>query len=548
MKYALIIGNDKYTDPKLSQLKTPVNDARKLASVLRDPEIGNFDEAILLINKTEKEIRRAISTFLVDKTSDDLVLLYFSGHGQLDDRGRLFLALKDTQTNILGATAIPSSFVTDELDNCRSKRQILILDCCQSGAFARAKSGAQKAITEATFEGTGYGRIVLTASDAVQYALEGDQVLNQTEFSLFTHFLLEGLKSGKADADNDGLVSLDEWYEYAYSQVRCVTSKQTPQKWSYRQQGALFIAKNRLVKKTGGKNPIVLPRKEPLLGNPTSEWVAENKVILSNGMEFMRVPAGKFLMGSHNNIKFALDDERPQHLVDISYDYWMARFPITNMQYNAYLRSTGESHPVESWATKEDHPVVNVSWKDATEYCKWLDHLLRPELPSNTMLRLPTEAEWEKASRGVDGREYPWGNEFDITKCNVTPPTNRSFLSDLIAIFTSDTDAGTTTPVHQYSPAGDSPYGCADVAGNVHEWTNSLRGAAYPYRMDDRERGDASEVHTIRGGAFSDGMNSARCAYRNDWGFVQHWKSLGFRICIAPPIHILPGEKTYINS
>ena len=244
MKYALIIGNNQYDDPKLAQLKTPAADSQALAKVLADKSIGSFDEVTPLINKNESEIRRAISGFLTNKKPDDLVLVYFSGHGVLDDRGRLFLSLKDTETTLLKATAIPSTFISDEMDSCRSRRQILILDCCHSGAFARGTKGEQKAVTEATFEGSGYGRVVMTASDSTQYALEGDQVIRQTDLSLFTHFLLEGLKTGEADTDHDGHISLDEWYDYTYAKVVSETPRQIPHRWSYNQQGDLIIARN----------------------------------------------------------------------------------------------------------------------------------------------------------------------------------------------------------------------------------------------------------------------------------------------------------------
>ena len=244
MKYALIIGNNQYDDPKLAQLKTPAADSQALAKVLADKSIGSFDQVTPLINKNESEIRRAISGFLTNKKPDDLVLVYFSGHGVLDDRGRLFLSLKDTETTLLKATAIPSTFISDEMDSCRSRRQILILDCCHSGAFARGTKGEQKAVTEATFEGSGYGRVVMTASDSTQYALEGDQVIRQTDLSLFTHFLLEGLKTGEADTDHDGHISLDEWYDYTYAKVVSETPRQIPHRWSYNQQGDLIIARN----------------------------------------------------------------------------------------------------------------------------------------------------------------------------------------------------------------------------------------------------------------------------------------------------------------
>lgn len=266
MKYALIIGNDQYTDEKLSRLKTPVEDARALDQVMSNENIGGF-KSYSLINKTEADIRREMSEFLSNKKPDDLVLVYFSGHGVLDSRGRLYLAFKNTQSNNLSGTALQSSFITDVMDDCRSKRQILILDCCHSGAFARdgKKAGEQQAVTKATFAGEGYGRAVLTASSSLQFALEGDQVISQTYLSLFTHYLMEGLKTGDADKDGDGNVSLDEWFDYTYSNVASATSNQKPQKWIYEQEGKLLIAKNPNIKKN---LPIELLQ---LLGNPYPE-------------------------------------------------------------------------------------------------------------------------------------------------------------------------------------------------------------------------------------------------------------------------------------
>ena len=258
MKYALIIGNNSYDDPKLADLKTPKADSKAVADILSDEKMGGFDQVTPLVNQTTQKIRQEISAFLLNRKPDDLVMVYFSGHGVLDSHGRLYLATRDTQTNLLTATAIPAAFVTDELDNCRSKRQILILDCCHSGAFERGTKGDQKAVTEATFEGNGFGRVVMTASDSTQYALEGDQVIPKAELSLFTHFLFEGITSGKADMNNDGWITLDEWYDYAYTQVISLTPDQVPNKWSYRQQGDLVIARNPNFKKKEPELPLPL--------------------------------------------------------------------------------------------------------------------------------------------------------------------------------------------------------------------------------------------------------------------------------------------------
>lgn len=278
MKYALIIGNNKYNDPKLAPLKTPQADSRELAKVLSAKHIGKFDQVSSLINPSEAKSRRAINAFLSNKKRDDLVLLYFSGHGVIDERGSLFLALKDTQIDSLNATAISSSFLSYELDNCRSKQQILILDCCNSGAFERGTKGEQKAVTQSTFGGSGSGRVVLTATDSTQFAFEGDQIVQQTELSLFTHFLLEGLKTGEADLNNDGQISLDEWYEYSHSHITAITPRQVPHKWSYHQQGELIIAQNPFV----NRNEAFASHPLNLMLNQKLEAYRQHRLILDS--------------------------------------------------------------------------------------------------------------------------------------------------------------------------------------------------------------------------------------------------------------------------
>ena len=230
-------------------------------------------------------------------------------------------------------------------------------------------------------------------------------------------------------------------------------------------------------------------------------------------IEFVEISAGKFVMGS-----LATDDEKPQHFVFIPYDYYIGRFPITNAQYAAYVQAKGVAHPVTGWEQKIDHPIVNVSWKDARAYCQWLNDLRSSELPAGLVLRLPSEAEWEKAGRGPDGLTYPWGDDFDQNKGNVYSEGKNE-----------------TTPVGAYSPQGDSPYGAADMAGNVWEWTHSLF-KGYPYRADDgREDEDVSRNHVQRGGSFIGTNQLARLSsrYRGDPNFLDF---VGFRVVVAPPL------------
>lgn len=275
-KFALIIGNSEYQDPNLTRLKAPEADVEGLSALLRDPQIGAFDDVITLANELSFTIRRTIAHFFAEKAPEDLLVLYFSGHGVLDDRGELFLATKDTERKLISGTAIPAAYITGEMDRSRSKRQVLILDCCHSGAFARGSKGIVGASvgTASAFQGTGYGRVVLTATDATQFAWEGDQVIGSAENSLFTHYMIEGLRTGQADTDGDGRISIENLYDYVYEQVVKTTPKQTPGKWSYKQQGEIIIANN----PKPATKPAELPRELREAIDDARPWVREGAV------------------------------------------------------------------------------------------------------------------------------------------------------------------------------------------------------------------------------------------------------------------------------
>jgi TolA protein len=195
-------------------------------------------------------VRKAVARFYDQRKRDDLLFLYFSGHGVKDEQGHLYLALRDTEVGLLAGTAIETSFISDRMDRSFSKRQVLVLDCCHSGAFAHGTKSAQGVSvgTAQAFEGTGLGRVILTATDATQYAWDGDHLEGEPQNSVFTRYLIEGLKSGAADQDADGVVTVDELYDYVHEQVVNTTPRQTPYKWSYRQQGEIVLAHNPFVK------------------------------------------------------------------------------------------------------------------------------------------------------------------------------------------------------------------------------------------------------------------------------------------------------------
>ncbi len=196
-------------------------------------------------------VSRTVEKFFAGKLREDLLLFYFSGHGMLDAGGQLYLALKDTDFDAPRSSSLSAEFVRGAMDRTRSQRVVLILDCCHSGAFASGQKGVhgESAGTIRAFEPeSGFGRWVLTATDATQYASEGKDLVgpgNTTpRTSVFTRYLVQGLQEGAADLDQDGRISVRDLNDYVYEQIKKQQLKQTPTFWAYKEQGNLFIAKN----------------------------------------------------------------------------------------------------------------------------------------------------------------------------------------------------------------------------------------------------------------------------------------------------------------
>ena len=234
--------------------------------------------------------------------------------------------------------------------------------------------------------------------------------------------------------------------------------------------------------------------------------------------EMVLIVAGEFLMGSDPTRDHgALSFEQPQHTLYLA-DYYLARAPVTNAQYAAFVQATHRDPP-RHWQSgkpprgQENHPVVSVSWYDAVAHCRWLSDV------TGKPYRLPTEAEWEKGARGSDGRTFPWGDQWDAARCN-----------------TKEGGKERTTAIGAY-PLGASPYGLLDMAGNVWEWTSSLYWS-YPYQATDgREDPNSPDSRVLRGGSWLNLYDGARAAYRRAYIPAYHSRIHGFRCCVSfnPP-------------
>jgi uncharacterized caspase-like protein len=238
-RLALVIATASHADAGLQHLRAPARDAVDLAEVLADPAIGGFAVTTAL-DQTAQEIRVAVEAFLSGRGTRDLLLVYLSCHGLLDARRRLYFAAADTRMDRLGSTGVEAAWLLDQLEHCRARRQVLILDSCFSGAFARGAKGESGLDLDDRFLGQGRGRVVLTASTATEYSFEGQPTdAASPAGSVFTATLVHGLRTGAADGDGDGHISVDDAYRHVFDQVQAAGAAQTPQRWLYGGEGTI---------------------------------------------------------------------------------------------------------------------------------------------------------------------------------------------------------------------------------------------------------------------------------------------------------------------
>lgn len=220
-----------------------------------------------------------------------------------------------------------------------------------------------------------------------------------------------------------------------------------------------------------------------------------------DGSVLLRIPGGTFMMGSVTGPA----DESPPHGVTLG-PYWIGKYPVTNAQYRRFVTATRHrtAGPWSGYAKRwgEDAPVVCVSWNDAVAYCAWAGG------------RLPTEAEWEFAARGIDERVYPWGSEWD---------GSRAWCID---------NSGRRAHAVGSRPAGVSPFGCLDMSGSVLQWCSSQM-LPYPYDANDGREDARGRHRTLRSGSWRDTIPCCRITYRLGTDAEFNLYSAGFRMAAS---------------
>jgi formylglycine-generating enzyme required for sulfatase activity len=576
--WAVVVGINHYAHD-LPRLGNAQNDAQAIAEILSDQY--HFDEVHTLYN--EQATQRAIMSWLRDKLPEgtqknDRVIFFFAGHGvtQATIQGgkRGYLAPYDAEKGEY-ANYIEMWELLQACSTIAAKHILIILDCCFSGVAAVSARAAPrptpKEITDPYLR-----RItekdtwqILTAGDSDD--MVADSSLHSSHHSVFTSVLLDALK-GAADHNNDHLFTATDLAAYVKPLVTRESAINTG-----RSQTPFF---NYLAGSGQGDFVFVLPPQEQMIpAAPSSPipsldgtwapapaatrsrlWAVIIVVLLlgmltagaiyrfwpgtavvadisalqggaiwtnpKDGADYVWIPRGEFPMGStpaevsaaiascrstaahvEDCERSKFSREQPLHTVYVD-AFWIQRTEVTNGQYAACVSAIACDPPHnERWRDNHyaDYPVTDVTWQQSQEYATWIGG------------RLPTEAEWEKAACGDDGRLYPWGNE----------PPSQSRLNFI------DSEIRDTQPVGTY-PAGASPYGILDMAGNVMEWTADWYADDY-YANSAHENPTGPErgnERTMRGGAFDLYANDVRCARRVRFKVDYSHANVGFRVVL----------------
>lgn len=445
-------------------------------------------------------------------------IFHFVGHGDFDrlrEEGQLIF--EDTQRR---SDRLPASKLARLLADHRSLR-LAMLNACES---AYLEGNDPFASTAATLVRAGIPAVV-----AMQFEITDDAAIELSR--AFYESLADNLPVDAALAETRKAIDLA---------VKNTVEWGTPVLYSHAPDGQIFDLTTVPPVKPAweperGKEPS-RPRSQVVTPQPAAEPEPLPALLTLEkaDIELILIPAGEFLMGSPTGEGRAA--ERPQHTLYLP-DYYIARTPVTNAQFGRFIEDGGyqrqEFWTEAGWRVKEksgweqprfvktlfwknkrwnrpDQPVVGVSWYEALAYARWVGGTLC------------SEAEWEKAAswdpRAGHKRRYPWGDTWSSFRCN-----------------SDEKGPGRTTPVGWHSPDGDSPYGVADMAGNVWEWCRS-RSAAYPYdRADGREELEGVAPRVLRGGSWKRNRYNARCAFNDCRANPDtHDADRGFRLVVFP--------------
>ncbi len=533
-KRALLVGVQEYEYKGIPNLKCTVNDVRGLSQEL--VESAGFDPVDITLmtsdmaKDTEFYPTHSNVIFVFEELAktiepEDTFLFYFTGHGFGYDGEDHFLATVNADARSRGAlrsTALSLSQLQESMTAIRAGQIILILDACRNDPEAASKdfgdpgltSGfSSKMIEVASSLHRNYRRtVILKACQQRQKSWEW----REKEYSVFTYFLMEGLR--RADIRNGNSLTVNSLSDYVHSCLEnwCEenrpgeSNRQTP---DFQQFGSpsIILTQKPLPKKPDVQKPETISVNEPpthIAKSPTGMSLPHTAMNKNDGGEMILIPACEFEMGDDNQT-----DNQP-HKVKLS-SYYIYKNLVTVGQYQKYCKLIGEKMPFApdfnaNWERK-NHPIVNVTWEEARDYCKWA---------TDGAGGLPSEAQWERAARGIQRWKYPWGDEFDEKKL----------------WFNKSVQVGTT----EVGVYGISPDGCTDMAGNVWQWCLDSYDAEFWASSEAKHENPVNlkilESRALRGGSWlNDDAVYFRSSYRNVSNPSFRFYNYGFR-CVSGPL------------
>jgi formylglycine-generating enzyme required for sulfatase activity len=546
-RWAICIGINDYEDRTIIDLKKARNDAKELGKVLK--EYGQFDRVYVMtddLNPRNEDypklmnIKRKMDFLTGFIDPEDLVLFSFSGHGIANSKGEGFLVTTDSYRQNFQGSSLKVKEIIEWLKEVKVKKSLLLLDACRE-QFQEGKA--------MNLDGLKAERFLQAELGAVFYSTKFGWFSYEDaygNFGVFTRFVIDGLK-GEADSikiagNGDEIVTFSELASYVEEGVSNRALNEGKRQRPYTK---IFGEKfGDLALSVYEDKPPAVKAVESITGrkaykNNRDYWEMDH----GDGIVMVYIPVGEFTMGSNDGE----DDEKPAHKVYLD-AYWMGKTEVTVKQYMKFVNETKKHYPQwlengSSFNVKtgtnnlykklgfalegDNYPIIGISWHDASAYCDWLSK------KTGFHFKLPTEAQWEKAARGTDGRKYPWGNIPPSGK-KANYADKQKWLKEKHSGADKNIDDGYayTAPVGSY-PQGASPYGLLDMAGNVREWCGDWYESDY-YRKAPKNNpagpgGGSSRVY--RGGSWLYKASHLRCANRyNILRPSGRSSSLGFRL------------------
>lgn len=541
--WGVVIGVSEYE--KLPDLRYAATDAKAMAGLL---ERKGFTVTLLINGQAGKtQILSELGEKLAKQAGpNDRVLVFLAGHADTKTlKGGRQISHFFPVAGDYGAmtdSALNLSTIRELIDAVPAKQVLLVLDGCHSGISGAPSQSPSPAI-EAQLRRTMVerSREILTACSPSQQALEA----SDAGMSLFASVVVEGLEKGTADLNEDGLIPTSELLTYVDQRMISILQPkglaQKPQRWDLNPEKGEFVflapKKPPAVKAESSTAPAhgaggstgIPPDATGTKPRPKDQKEAEvkgaekplspggtatvSRVVVTpplpeeftgrDGASMVLVPAGEFIMGSDKGD----DDEKPIHRVQTD-SFYIDKFEVTNGRFAKFIDAIKGEPPwgfddKDTPVAHADQPVRWVTWLDATAYCQWAGK------------RLATEAEWEKAARGTDGRQYPWGDEL---------PTPAH------AVF-GQKEGSESLPPFSSRDKGKSPSGAQDMAGSLYEWVADWYDDEYYAKTPSQNpRGPSEGTQKVqRGGSYTNNPYRLRTSFRTKDNPTEARPNVGFR-------------------